>query len=143
MSTWHGYFALEILNLTDPQRDTLVDAIRSLVHSTRSRFPQYDLNVRVRPDGDAAIFEAAFNEDNLTVSWFKDRLAAVFEIDPATIDHRTSQTQYGPVVVFERPSGTDRIRVALFGGVGADWEDSRRACVAYLSDNAAEWESGE
>ena len=48
-----------------------------------------------RLDGEAAIFEALFNEDNLTIARFKQRLGNIFGVGPGTIDHSTNQTLTG------------------------------------------------
>ena len=98
---------------------------------------------RTRLDSDAAIFEALFDEDNLTVAWFKARLGAIFGVDPETIDHTTNQVQFvnrnTPIVVFAR-GGTNYLRMALFGGIGATWEQSRIEVLGYLAANQADWE---
>ena len=137
---WHGYIGIENVGLTEDQRDTMVDWFKSLGRADNSPFPHLRTQTRIRLDNDAAIVEAVFRDDWLSVDFVKNKLADVFGVDPATIDSDTSQTQYGPMVVFSRPAGTDRLRMLLFGGVGAEWETSRLACVAYLSANVAEWE---
>lgn len=90
------------------------------------------------------IFEARFNENVLTVDEFKFRLGAIFGVDPATIDHRlqsvTFDSRSTPVATFSH-SGTDYLRMALFGGPGATWEQSRIEVLAYLAANRAEWET--
>lgn len=136
---WHGYFAVENLNLNTAQRATLIDALRQLGPKSDPQ-PARLNHWRTRLDRQAAIFEALFNEGNLTIARFKQRLGAIFSVDPATIDHATQQTQFGPVVTFSR-SGTDYLRFLLFGGVGASWMKSGDECRAYLAVNAAEWES--
>jgi len=93
---------------------------------------------RVRPDKQAAIFEALFNENNLTVDVFRNRLANIFDIDPSTITDKVQQTRYGPLVTFAR--GGDRLRFLLFGGLGASWMESGDACRAYLKAHQDEWE---
>jgi hypothetical protein len=94
---------------------------------------------RTRLDGEAVIFEAVFDEDALTIQAFKARLTAIFGVD--AIDHSVSGTPT-PVITFSK-GGTDYIRVVLFGGVGATWQDSGDAARAYLATNSAEWESQE
>ena len=140
---WHGYFAIEDLNLTDAQRDTLIGVLEKLGPDTHPQ-PACLNHWRTRLDGDAAIFEALFNEDLLTVDAFKDRLAAIFNIDPESIDHTLTIFHFGPgstpVAVFSR-NGTDYLRMALFGGPDATWEESGDECRAYLALYAEQWES--
>jgi len=69
---WHGYFAVEDLNLSDAQRDTLVEVLKKLGPDTHPQ-PACLNHWRTRLDGDAAIFEALFDGDMLTVDAFKDR----------------------------------------------------------------------
>ena len=140
---WHGYFAIEDLNLTDAQRDTLVDVLKALGPDSHPS-PACLNHWRTRLDGDAAIFEALFREDMLTVDAFKQRLGAIFGVDPATIDHTLTIFHFGdgdtPVAVFSR-SGVNYLRMALFGGVNATWQESGDECRAYLAANLAEWEA--
>lgn len=145
MANWHGYFAVENLNLSASQRATLVGVLRQLGPASHPQ-PCMRNHRRVRLDGEAVIFEALFNEDDLTVAWFKQRLGAIFDVDPETIDHDLSNVTFvarqTPVVVFSR-SGTDYLRMALFGGPGTTWEQSRIEAIGYLAANRAEWETNE
>ena len=142
---WHGYFGIEDINLNDTQRDTLLNVLRKLGPDSNPQ-PCMLNHWRVRLDNDAAIFEALFNEDLLSIDAMKDRLAAIFNISPATIDDDLTIFHFGtgntPVVVFSR-NGTDYIRMALFGGVGATWEESGDECRAYLALFADQWEPQE
>jgi len=132
---WHGYFGIEDINLTDNQRDTLIGVLKQLGPDAHPS-PACLNHWRTRLDGDATIFEALFDESLLTVDAFKVRLAAIFGVDPGTIDDDLTIFHFGdgntPVVVFSR-SGTDYLRLALFGGVGATWMESGDECRAYLS----------
>lgn len=142
MATWHGYLGIENINLNSSQRQTLVQAIRALGPSNHSQ-PCMLNHWRTRLDNDAAIFEALFDEDNLTVNWFKQRLGAIFGVSWVTIGHSvqnvTFVSQNTPIVTFSR-TGTDYLRMALFGGTGATWEQSRVEVLGYLAANQAEWE---
>ena len=139
---WHGYWGIENLGLNDAQRDTLVDVLRKLGPDTHPQ-PACLNHWRTRLDGDAAIFEALFNDDLLTVDAFKERLAAIFNIDPATIDHVLTIFHFGtgstPVAVFSR-NGTDYLRMALFGGPDATWMESGNEVRAYLATYSELWE---
>ena len=143
MSDWHGYLGIENVGLTDEQRDTMVDWFKTLGRADNSPFPHLRTQSRIRIDRQAAIIEAVFRDDWLSVEFVKAKLADVFGIDPSTIDDELTQTNYGPMVTFSRPAATPRLRMLLFGGVGADWEQSRQATVDYISANREDWESGE
>ena len=89
----HCYFAIEDLNLNQGQRQTLIEALRQLGPATDSQ-PARLCHWRTRLDGRAAIFEAAFNENNLTVDAFKARLGVIFGVNPDTIDHRLQSVTF-------------------------------------------------
>jgi hypothetical protein len=144
---WHGYLGIENLALNAAQKAELVTALRALGPPSEGdeaeTQPARVNHWRTRLDDDAAIFEALFKESALTVQAWKDRLGTIFDVDPATIDHVLSSvtfdTQPSTIAVFSR-GGTDYLRVALFGGAGAAWEESRIECLGYLKANQAEWE---
>lgn len=143
MATWHGYFAVENINLNTTQRQTLIAELRALGPASDPQ-PARLNHWRTRTDNEAAIFEALFNENALTIQTFKDRLGVIFGVDPSTIGHTVNQVTFDtlptPVVVFSR-SGTNYLRFAAFGGVGATWPDSGDECRAYIKANQGEWES--
>jgi hypothetical protein len=145
MANWHGYIGIENLNLNATQRQVLVDALKVL-GPTSDPQPARLCHWRTRLDNEAVIFEALFNEDNLTVARFKGRLGAIFGIDPASIDHTTITRHFAdgdtPVVTFSR-LGTDYLRFALFGGTGASWQQSGDECRGYLVANREEWETSD
>ena len=142
----HFYMGVENLNLNDAQRAILIAELRALgpprEGDDAERQPARLNHWRTRLDGQAAIFEANFNEDALTVETFKRRLGAIFGVSWVTIGASTQIAHFAggdtPVVTFSR-TGTDYLRVALFGGVGASWEESRLETLGYLKLYAAEW----
>jgi len=146
MAHRHFYMGIENLNLNAAQRAILIAELRALgppregddAETQPCRLNHW----RTRLDGQAAIFEALFDEDALAVERFKRRLGAIFGVDPATIDHSTATAHFAggdtPVVTFSR-GGTDYLRFALFGGVGATWQESRLETLGYLAANAEEW----
>lgn len=141
MALKHCYISIENLALNATQRTTLIDALKALGPASDSQ-PARLNHWRTRLDGEAIILEALFDEDNLTIAAFKQRLAAIFGVDPASIGDVSASTAYGPAVTFSR-GGTDYLRFLLFGGDGATWQESGDACRAYLAANSAEWESAE
>jgi hypothetical protein len=142
MAKRHFYLGIENLNLDTSQRQTLVDELKALGPGSDPQ-PARLCHWRTRLDGEAAIFEALFDEDNLTVAKFKDRLGTIFGVDPATIDHDTTIYHFAdgdtPIVVFSR-NGTDYLRFALYGGNGISWMESGDECRGYLKLNQTEWE---
>lgn len=110
----------------------------TIIQKYHHNLPSIMNHWRVRLDKQAAIFEALFKEENLTIDAFKQRLANIFDVDPSTIGDSTQQTQYGPVVTFSR--GGDRLRFLLFGGVNATWMESGDEVRSYLAANIGDWE---
>jgi len=144
----HVYFGIENLNLNASQRQVLVEALRGL-GPAGDRQPAHLCHWRTRLDGEAAIFEALFDESRITVQAFKNRLGVIFGVDPNSIDQAVSNVTFGArdtaVVTFSRNS-TDYLRVAFFGYDGVDWptwDESRVETLAYLAANQEEWEPEE
>jgi len=140
---WHGYFGIENIALNDTQHGLLVEALRALGPESDSQ-PARLCHWITRLDGQAAIFEALFREDDISIAAFKDRLAAIFDINPDTIDHDLNTVSFSeggntPVAVFSR-NGTDYLRMALFGGTDATWMESGDECRGYLALYRDLWE---
>lgn len=138
------YFGVENLALGAAQRAALVQALRALGPGS-SPYPAHLCHWITRPDGDAAIFEARFDSDTITIAAFKARLGAIFGVDPATITHATNLVTFAAlptaVVTFSR-TGTDYLRVAFFGYIGDVWPSwlaSGAEARAYLVAHADDW----
>ena len=146
----HTYFGIENLALNAGQRGLLVDALRALGRHEPCSPQIACLNHwRTRLDDEAAIFEALFQKDNISIEAFKRKLGTIFGVSWVTIGHSTNLVTFDAretaIVTFSR-TGTDYLRVAFFGYDGADWptwNESGDECRAYLAANAEEWESGE
>jgi len=142
MTNRQFYFGIENLGLNSSQRQTLIEELKTLGPASDPQ-PACLCHWRTRLDGDAAIFEALFNENNLTVDKFKQRLGTIFSVDPSTIDHSLNQVNFAghgtQIAVFSR-GGTDYLRFALFGGMDADWMDSGDECRGYLMTYHDEWD---
>lgn len=136
----HNYIGIEDIGLTVAQRQQLVAALQTLAPNAGDPIPARRNHWRVRLDTLAAIFEADWGDDDITVAALKRYLGTVFSVDPATIAHTVASTAYGPVVTFQRPAGTNRLRLIQFGGAAPTLDESRAACQAYLAANAAAWE---
>ena len=114
--SWHGYFFVENLNMNPSQRSTLVTALQGLGLDNSSSNPAHRNHWRVRNDNEAVIFEALFNEANLTTDAMKQWLGNIFGINPQGISDTVSQTQYGPVATLTY-NATNYIRVGVAGGL--------------------------
>lgn len=137
----HVYIGIESLSLTDNQRNTLVDALKALAPNLDRARPAERNHWRIRPDGDAVIFEARFNQDHISISAVKGYLANVFDVDVANISHTVTSTAYGPLITL-RYNSVNRLRLIQFGGASPTWDESRVAATAYLKANSATWETG-
>ena len=142
MARRHFYLGIENLNLDDSQRTILIAELRALGPASDPQ-PARLNHWRTRLDGQAAIFEANFNENALTIETFKKRLGAIFGVSWITIGASTQIAHFAggdtPVITFSR-TGTDYLRVALFGDIGVAWNESGDECRGYLKVNQAEWE---
>ena len=132
------YYGIENLNMTNAQRDTLVDALKQ-IGDNQNPNPSRRNHRRIRLDGQAVIFEALWDDSDWTIDALKNRLGNVFGVDPATIDSSVNQTAYGPVVTLSR-NAIDYIRLIAFGGLLATYPDSHALVLEYLFNNLAEWE---
>jgi hypothetical protein len=142
MNTWHGYIAVENLNLNPTQAATLWNVIKAKGEANDSIYPQFRNHWRLSLDNSKGIFEALFNQDNMTVDWFKEQLGIIFNVDPDAIDDALQNVTFvgriTPIVTFSQ-GPADYVRFAAFGGPSATWEQSRFEVLGYLSANRNEW----
>ncbi len=131
-------YGIENLALPPAQKAQLVDALRALGRNADPA-PCRRNHWRVRPDGEAVIWHAAWDVSDWTVAAMKARLGSIFNVDPSTITASTAQTDYGPLITFGR-GGTNYLRAIVFGGVDCTYEQSHAAALAYLRDYAEQWE---
>lgn len=141
MANAHVYLGIENLALSSGQRGTLVTGLEALGQSNQDRQPAKQNHWATRNDNDAVIFEALFNEDNISIAGIKTRLANLFGVDVSLISHGTQQSAYGLVVTYTYLA-TDYLRIIAFGHDGSwpAWSVSGDAARAYKTANAAEWE---
>lgn len=138
----HLYFGIENINLTNPQRDQVVAALQAL--GLQNGGPAHLRNHwRIREDNQAAIFEADFDVNDLTTLKFRTLLASIFGVLLSSITASAVTASFGAgttqVATFTR-TGTDYLRVAVFGGVSATYEQSRQEALAYLAANRVAWD---
>lgn len=139
MAAWHGYIGIEDVALTAPQRAVIVQALKGL-HGMNGTNPAHLNHWRISLDGSKAIFEARFNEDNLTIANVKQFVANAVGVSVALIAHEVTQTSRGPVVTFSA-GGVDRMRFLAFAGIGEPYADSHEQVLIYLYNNIEEWET--
>ena len=137
----HLYFFLEDLALTVAQRNTLVAAVRNYGEENASIHPHRRMQSRIRLDSKAVIFEAVFQEAQLTAAHFKAVLANIFSVSETLITFAVTNPSYGQLVTYSY-SSTARLRFGVFGGAAATWEESRSQARAYITANQAAWEPG-
>lgn len=143
---WHGYIAIEDLGMNQNQRQTLFAIFETLSPATLTDQPKHKNQFRRSLDGSKAILEMLFDEDDLSIAAFRQKLAATFGVQAGNIGVVQTQREYGwswtPIWTFSRNS-VSYFRVALFGGVGADWQQSRDACANYLRRNSNEFDQND
>ena len=134
----HQYIGVEVLSMTAGQRQTLIDALRALLPE-RDEQPAWRVHLRLRLDNQAAIVEARWQDGDVTDAKIISYLANAFGVAPGTVTSAVSSNAFGRVLTLTQ-SAVQRVRFLLFGGVGATWEQSRQAALAYLAVNSAQWE---
>jgi len=135
---FHGYFYIEVLSLTAGQKTTLVDQLQQMGLKNNSLYPHERNHWRTRPDNNAVIFEAVFDDTLLTAESIKTRLVNIFNVPSNQVTFTTTQTAYGPVVTYTY-SNVQRLRLGIFGGLSATLQQSRDAVLAFLAANGAAW----
>lgn len=141
---WHGYVGFQDLNLTGQQRNTLWDAFRNLSPALVTGQPQHANQFRVSLDGSKAVCELLFADGVITIEAVKQRLANLFGVQVGNIGAAQISLEYGwshsPVWTFSY-GGINYFRVVVFGGVGADWLQSRDAARDYIRRSSQDWEA--
>ena len=135
----HQYIGIEILSMTAGQRQTLIDALRALLPE-RDEQPAWRVHLRLRLDNQAAIIEARWQDAHITDARVRRYLAEAFDVAEGTVTSAVSSNAFGRVLTLTH-SAVQRVRFLLFGGIGATWEQSRQAVLAYLAANLAQWET--
>ena len=140
---WHGYIALQDLGMNQTQRQTLWQVFKDLSPATLDNQPKHLNQFRLSLDEKKAILELLFDDEDVSISAFRIMLANTFDVSYVMITWNTTRREYGwswtPIWTFGR-NGTNYFRVALFGGVGADWLQSKDAALDYLRQNIEDWE---
>lgn len=147
MAISHQYFGIENIpatGLTENQKQTLIDGLRTIGAGENSNQPCERMHIRTRNDNDAVIFESLVNEDNLTILAIRTRLSNLFGVALNTITASTNQVANIGAVTTYSHNGTPKIRMAAFGHNGAAWgttAQSRATAQAYIDANSVAWEA--
>ena len=139
MAFTNVYFYVENLGLTDAQAEQVVGALEIWGARNEDGNPRNRNHWRVRLDGRAAIFEAWVDDGQLAGSWFQGKLAQLFGVASGSIGSMVRTSAWGPYVDFKY-LGVPKLRLGVFGGVNAEYGESRAAALGYLAENAAGWE---
>ena len=148
MTRRHVYFGIENLALNDDQKATLVDALTQLGPKSHPS-PACLCHWRIRLDGDAAIFEALFEDSAITVDAIRQYLANIFGVDAENIGDSISFVTFDSrrtAVARYSYAGTEYLQLAVFGYAGGEWptwSESGDECRAYLAANRGQWEPQE
>ena len=142
----HIYWGIENLNLTNTQRNHLVEALRT-IGPKKDLQPANMNHAVIRSDNQAAIFEALVDPEYIRLSSIKQYLGKIFNIDPNTITDSSSLQTFSERVsrvVTIRRGGVNYLRMVIFGYSSGDdwpiWEQSRQEARAYLILNGELWQ---
>lgn len=140
------YLGIENLTLTNAQRNQLVAHLQGLGLDNNGPLPNRRNHWRIRPDNQAAIFEAAFDDGTISIAAVKTRLGIIFNIDPAQISHSVATPSYSAgnstTVVTFIYQAVSRLRIAAFGTLSGTWQQSNAEVRGYLAANIATWGDG-
>ena len=134
MANRHFYFLLENLTLSGDDWDALAGLIKQRGANDDPQ-PCNRNHWRYRLDNQAVIFEALFNESAVNANAIKGLLTAVTQIPANRIDYTTDAN----ITTFTIDD-VESLGQIVFGGDGAEWNDSRLDCLAYLSAYRTAWE---
>lgn len=143
MANQQVYILIENIGLSPAHRNALIIAFKSLGSNQSTRPPEIN-HWRARLDNDAVIFQASFNELNISIDALKGYLSVIYGVDVSDITHSTVPVVYSTestdIVTFTYAS-IDRLRMAIFGYSGAwpTWYQSKYEVQGFLVLNSLEW----
>lgn len=143
MANVYGYFGMENLAMTNPQRNTLAAELVLLGQEDNGACHRR-MRSRVRLDNQAVIFRAVFDENQLTPTALRNRLATIFGVSANSITPTVNLAGYLTQVITFNRLGTDYLWCVLFGKPNGGWptiQQSRDAAAAYIAANLAQWET--
>lgn len=141
MTKWSGYFVCERQNIGAANWAQLITLFVDMgTHD--SKFPVDNTHSRARRDGDAVLYESAFNPGEVSGIAFRQLLADEFGVPVEDVGQTITQVTYVtiPTIIWTYDyAGSDRFIVRRFGDGAASWEQSRVECLGYLKLNQALW----
>lgn len=145
MTDWHGYIMIERVNLNATNFGVLVAAMDQLGPGQDIR-PSHLLQKRVSLDGTKVIYEARFDEDQISLDRVKLRLANLFDREADEIGHTLAVQSYSGAPnetatwsLTYPLTGLVRLKLYRFGR-GGDWGVSHGEVLFYLLAHIEEWE---
>lgn len=145
MAEWQGYICVERGVVGIGNWNALLAFFDTFGPDTAPQ-PAYLNHYRTRLDGDAKIYEALFDADEVSQDSFKQALADEFSIDPEDIQVVVGEESYGGGFTrrwdyrYPGAGGDIRFTVLRFGGGAGTWAESGAECRAYLETYQAQWE---
>ena len=142
MTQWHGYFVVERNEIGINNWNALV-AIFDGMGTSDSKFPAYNLQKRVRLDGNAVLYESQFDSEEVSGQAFRQLLADEFGIPVESIVWSTVEDDYagyGTTTWLYLYNDILRFTVRRFGQ-GQEWDISRKECIGYLVLYSDLWDS--
>jgi len=138
----HFYFLI-ISHLTTAQTAGLLDKYSTItVADDPPHNPCNAMHWRTRLDGQAALYEAFFNEAAVNPNGNRGRLVSAAGMTPNKINTATNDGAYGPEQHFtHKDTDAALMDVIILGGDSTNWEESRQATLSYLADNSVEWDN--
>ena len=92
---------------------------------------------------DASIYEANFDDTNLTLEIIRQKLVNAANVADNRITFTTTNQTFvnipSPIVAYKL-DGTVMFRASVFGGLGATWRQSQIECIGFLILNRVEWD---
>jgi len=134
------YFYLENVNLTTPQQQILIDAIKTWGKRDQDPNPRHRNHWRIRLDNKAIIFEAWFDNNNLSILNIRQKLADLYEVALSQITGSVTSNIYGQLLSVTYNTLV-RLRIGIFGGITADYYTSQTKAVQFLVDNKTSWDN--
>lgn len=115
------------------QWDALVSCIASMGEN-ESPQPAYRNHCWTRTDGQAIIFEAMFDDEDLSTENLKNELSTIMLVDSSTILTSETTSPENLETVFSVDAGLMRTIKMSYAGC-REWEESRLNAVDYVSSN--------
>lgn len=125
---WRGYFLIKKpAALSAADFATATAALKNLLGKLDAdKMPHNRMQYRANKTGDAVILEANFDELDLDAT-STTRLCKYIS---TALSSKYTAAQIKTAL---------NSNVTIFGGIGANWDDSRKACLDYLATNSAAW----